>query len=193
MSQDSDRFFIITGGPGAGKTTLLDALAAHGHHRTVEAGRAIIQDQMAIDGRALPWRDPALFAEAMLVWDMRSYRLAEDTLGPVFFDRGVPELIGYLRLMNLPVPAHMMKAATAFRYNRRVFIAPFWPEIFANDRERKQSPEEARRTCEIIGKTYRELGFETVELPKASVEERVAFVMAHAMIRPAPGKQAPAS
>lgn len=178
MSQDSDRFFIITGGPGAGKTTLLDALAAHGFHRTVEAGRAIIQDQMAIDGPALPWRDPALFAEAMLVWDMRSYRMAENALGPVFFDRGVPELIGYMRLMGLPVPAHMMRAAAQFRYNRLVFVAPFWPEIFANDRERKQTPEEARRTCQIITATYGELGFELALLPLASLEERARFVLA---------------
>lgn len=177
MSQDSDRFFIVTGGPGAGKTTLLDALAAHGYHRTIEAGRAIIQDQLAIDGPILPWRDPALFAEAMLVCDMRSYRMAEDMLGPVFFDRGVPDMIGYLRLMGRPVPAHMMRAAAAFRYNRRVFIAPFWPEIFANDRERKQSPEEADRTCEAIMTAYRELGFEIVLLPKASVGERARFVL----------------
>lgn len=178
MPSDSDRFFIITGGPGAGKTTLLDALAARGHHRTVEAGRAIIQNQMAIDGPALPWRDPALFAEAMLVFDMHSYRLAEDTLGTVFFDRGVPDMVGYMRLMGLPVPAHMLKAATTFRYNRRIFIAPFWPEIFTNDRERKQSPDEARRTCETIARTYRELGFEIVELPKSSIAERVDFVLA---------------
>lgn len=180
MSQDSDRFFIITGGPGAGKTTLLDALAAQGYHRTVEAGRAIIQDQMAIDGPALPWRAPALFAEAMLVFDMRSYHMAEDTLGPVFFDRGVPEMIGYLRLMNLPVPPHMMKAAAAFPYNKRVFVAPFWPEIYANDRERKQSPEEAERTCANLEAAYKELGYEIAELPKASVEERVRFVLARA-------------
>lgn len=191
MSLDSDRFFIVTGGPGAGKTTLLDALAAQGFHRTVEAGRAIIQDQVAIDGPALPWRDPTLFAEAMLVFDMRSYRLAEDTLGTVFFDRGVPDLIGYLRLMGLSVPAHMLKAAATFRYNRRVFIAPFWPEIFANDRERKQSPEEARRTCESIEETYRELGFEIIELPKSSVEDRVRFILTR--ITRDPGKPAPAS
>lgn len=177
MSQIGERFFIITGGPGAGKTTLLDALAARGYQRSVEAGRAIIKDQMVIDGPALPWRDPALFAEAMLVFDMRSYRMAEDMPGTVFFDRGVPDMIGYLRLMNLPVPPHMVRAAATFRYNRRVFIAPYWPEIFANDRERKQTPEEAQRTCESIMNTYRELGFEIVVLPEAPVAERVRFVL----------------
>lgn len=54
MPESTDRFYIITGGPGAGKTTLLDALEKAGFARTIEAGRAIIQDQMAIDGPALP-------------------------------------------------------------------------------------------------------------------------------------------
>ena len=63
---DCERFHVITGGPGSGKTSLIDALARAGHAHTVEAGRAIIQDQRAIDGPALPWRDPLAFAELML-------------------------------------------------------------------------------------------------------------------------------
>jgi len=43
-------FFVITGGPGSGKTTLIDALEEAGFARTVEAGRGVIQDQVAIDG-----------------------------------------------------------------------------------------------------------------------------------------------
>jgi predicted ATPase len=126
-------FFVITGGPGSGKTTLIDALERAGFARTVEAGRGIIQDQVAIDGHALPWRDPRAFAELMLAWEMRSYRMAERQTGPVFFDRGVPDVIGYLRLMRLPVPLHIEKAAEEFRYGRRVFIAPPWREIFTPD------------------------------------------------------------
>ena len=40
------------------------------------------------------------FAELMLSWEMRSYRMAEETTGPVFFDRGVTDLIGYLNLVG---------------------------------------------------------------------------------------------
>jgi predicted ATPase len=58
-----ERFHVVTGGPGSGKTTLIEALARRGYAHTVEAGRAIIQDQTAIDG-------------------------------PVFFDRGVADLVG---------------------------------------------------------------------------------------------------
>jgi predicted ATPase len=173
----SERFFVITGGPGSGKSALIDALEKRGYARTIEAGRAIIQDQLAIGGRALPWIDPAFFAELMLSWELRSYRMAESETGPVFFDRGVPDVVGYLQLMNLPVPSHVIKAVETFRYNRRVFLASPWPEIFAQDRERKQTWEEAVRTYEAMVKTYTVYGYELVELPRASVEERTAFVL----------------
>ena len=62
---------------------------------------------------------------------------------PVIFDRGIPDVIGYLRLCGLPVPATVLKAAEQRRYARRVFIAPPWPAIFEQDAERKQTLAEA--------------------------------------------------
>jgi predicted ATPase len=178
-----ERLFVLTGGPGSGKTTLIDALGKAGYARSVEAGRGIIQDQMAIGGPALPWRDPVAFAELMLSWEMRSYHMAQEQAGPVFFDRGVPDVVGYLRLLGLPVPKHMEKAAEAFRYNRRVFIALPWPEIFEQDSERKQSLDEAMRTYEAMVQTYSGYGYELVELPRTTVEERVRFVIESADLR----------
>jgi predicted ATPase len=169
--------FVITGGPGSGKTTLIDALEAQGHARTIEAGRGVIQDQVAIGGPALPWCDPAAFAELMLAWEMRSYRMAERQRGPVFIDRGMPDVIGYLRLMRLPVPVHMEKAAVQFRYHPRVFIAPPWREIFTQDAERRQDFAEAGRTCEAIADTYVRLGYELVTLPLAPVAARLRFIV----------------
>jgi predicted ATPase len=173
----SDRFFIVTGGPGAGKSTLIDRLEQQGFARSVEAGRAIIQDEMAIDGSALPWKDASLFAELMLSWEMRSYGIAQVGSGPVFFDRGVPDVVAYLRLVSLPVPEHLRKAVEIFRYNRRVFIAPPWQEIFQQDRERKQGFDEAVRTYNSLVETYSSFEYEVVEIPCISVEDRVRFVL----------------
>jgi predicted ATPase len=136
-----DRFVVITGGPGSGKSTLIDALGARGFARTIEAGRAIIQEQVKSGGHALPWSDPRAFAELMFEWELRSYRDAAEKNGVVFFDRGIADVVGYLRLMALPVPAHMDAAVRSHRYHRRVFVAPPWPEIFAQDAERKQTLE----------------------------------------------------
>lgn len=84
MSHDNQHFIIISGGPGSGKSTLIDALEQLGFSRTMEAGRAIIQDQVTIDGKALPWDDRALFAELMLSWEMRSHEAAQALASPVF-------------------------------------------------------------------------------------------------------------
>lgn len=176
MTTHAAHLFVITGGPGSGKSTLIDALEREGFARSIEAGRAIIREQQAIDGPAL--RDPALFAELMLSWELRSFESARHLPGPVLFDRGVPDVAGYLRLMGRPVPPHVERAAARFRYNRRVFIAPPWAEIFAPDAERKQSFDEAIRTYEAMVAAYTDFGYDLVELPRCSIAERVAFLRA---------------
>lgn len=177
MPHNSNRFFVLTGGPGSGKSTLVEHLAAAGFATSVEAGRGIIRGQVAISGTALPWHDRALFAELMLSWEMRSHTIAMTTSGPAFFDRGVPDVIGYLKLIGLPVPTHAEKAAQAFRYNPKVFILPHWPEIFAQDSERKQDEDEARRTHASMVETYTACGYDLVEVPKVPVEQRLAFIL----------------
>lgn len=177
MSTDTDRFFVLTGGPGSGKTTLIEALREAGCKSSIEAGRGIIQQQMAISGPALPWLDPALFAETMLSWEMRSHAIAKSEDGIVFFDRGVPDIAGYLKLTKLPVPEHIEKAARLLRYNRMVFVLPPWPEIYRQDNERKQDLDEARRTCEAVSAAYEHYGYQPVLVPRASIEERRRFVL----------------
>jgi predicted ATPase len=170
-------FFVITGGPGSGKTTLVELFAARGIRTMPEAGRGIIQDQVAIGGSALPWGDRSAFAELMLSWELRSYREALGQSGPVVFDRGLPDVVAYLRLSGLPVPSHMEKAARIFRYDGRVFIAPPWKEIFGQDAERKQSFEEAQATYRVLVETYSALNYELIPLPLTTVEARVGYVI----------------
>ncbi|MFI0982068.1 AAA family ATPase [Streptomyces sp. NPDC021093] len=174
---DPEQLVVITGGPGSGKSTLIERLAEEGFGRSDEAGRGVIRGQTAVGGRGLPWGDRALFAELMLSWELRSYGLAAECAGPVFFDRGMPDVVGYLRLEGLPVPDHVHAAAQRFRYRRRVFVAPPWERIYVRDSERKQSFEVAERTHAAMLATYEEYGYELVPLPRTDVEGRVRFVM----------------
>jgi len=170
-------FHIITGGPGSGKTSVIQALRDRGHLCVDEVGRRIIREQLLIGGNALHWGDREKFLELMLSRSMGDYDRVADSQGHVFFDRGVPELAGYGPLVGFPTPAHVTKAAELFRYARTVFVMPPWREIYQNDAERKQDFAEAIASYDLAVATYREFGYQPVDVPKASVTERVQFIL----------------
>jgi predicted ATPase len=64
------------------------------------------------------------------------------------------------------------------RYNRHVFLAPPWPEIYEQDEERRHSFAEAEAEYEQLRALYPWLNYETYILPKTSVEARADFVLA---------------
>ena len=174
----SDHFFVVTGGPGAGKTSLIAELVHRGLHTIPESGRAIIREEMASGGDALPWVDRMAYAERMLERDLRAYRAAQALSGPVIFDRGIPDIMGYLTLCGLPVPPCVAATASANRYNASVFLAPYWNEIFKQDNERTQNRTEAEATCAVMRETYTALGYQLTELTRADIATRADFVCA---------------
>ncbi|MGN2496382.1 AAA family ATPase [Serratia nevei] len=173
---DKLRRIVLTGGPGSGKSTLIDVLHRRGYPHSQEAGRAIIQNQMSIGGNALPWGDRQAFAERMLDWELRSWR---EAMGKTcwFFDRGLPDIAGYLTQCGLPIPGPLAAAIDAFRYADTVFIAPPWQAIYAQDSERKQSFAEAEQTYQAMLAVYRRSGYRLQELPRASPDERADFLL----------------
>ena len=183
MIHHADNLFIVTGAPGAGKTTLLDAATREGFRVGREAARAVIQSQAAIDGPAVQWRNPDMFAELMLDRDIQSWQSLRNHAGLVLCDRGIPDLVAFGRMLSLPDAGHFHRAAMLYRYNPIVFFAPPWRDIYTDDAERTEGWEHAQRIYGPMRDVYIELGYRVVELPKAPVEERLAFVkdiVAHA-------------
>jgi predicted ATPase len=170
-------FYILTGGPGSGKTTILNGLRDRGFTCVEEVGRLLIQEQLKIGGNAVHWGDQKAFRDLMLSRSMYLYdqmRLQEDV---VFFDRGIPELIGYCALIGCEVPPYLQKAVEEYSYNKSVFIMPPWQEIYQNDPERKQDFQEAIDTYHCVANAYTDTGYSLIEVPKASVEERITFIL----------------
>ena len=94
-----------------------------------------------------------------------------------FFDRGIPDNIGYLRLGNNPVPEEFHSAARNYRYNKKVFFLEPWKEIYVNDAERKEPFEVALKISESIKNAYIELDYDVICVPKRPVHERVEFIL----------------
>ncbi|KAA2222654.1 AAA family ATPase [Chryseobacterium sediminis] len=178
MKQDISKLYIITGGPGAGKTRLLNELSKYGLTTVPEEGRRIIKEQIECGGEGLPWLNKELFASLMFEESVKTYlKMSQSThLKPIFFDRGIWDTLGYMRLENIPVPELMTAKAREMVYNNNIFILPPWKEIYENDPERKQTIEKAILTFECMKDIYQEYGFNSIEVPKVSVEERAAFV-----------------
>ena len=174
---DSPNLFVVTGGLGCGKTTVLLELEKLGYSYAPEVARQIIQEQVRSGGRALPWDDRELYTKLMLEQSIESYKRHASSSQVTFADRGIPDTLGYARLIGLEDLSAIQSACSDYRYARRVFFAPAWKEIYATDQERKQDFAEAQRTCDQILEVYQECGYEIVELPRTAPEARAEFIL----------------
>jgi len=168
--------YIITGAPGAGKSTLLQGLQQAGYHCSAEVSRRLIIQEIAQGSNCLPWLDIPCFSakviqEMIVLWH-------SDSAAPLtFFDRGIADVIAYLKVANLPVPPAFLHYLEDYPYQRQAFILPPWEAIFVNDSERWQTFDEAVAIDKAIRETYTEAGYQLLDVPQGTQEERVAFVL----------------
>lgn len=168
--------FVIAGGPGSGKSSLLHALSMSGEICYPEISRRLIREQHASGGDMLPWRDLRGFAlecARRMILDID----ASARHRRCFFDRGLPDLIGYLTHGGQKPPAEWLRKSDA--YARTVFFAPPWRQIFVQDSERPQTFQEASALGAHVRDAYSDCGFRVVELMRGTVEERAEQVLRH--------------
>lgn len=165
---------VITGGPGAGKSTLLAAVAARGIQTYPEVARAILKTPGGMDMRA---SRPGDFALAMLEAELESWTAMQS--GFVLYDRGFPDIVGFLELEGLPVPRELDRICRVLRYNGLIFRAPPWREIYSPDEERIQNWDEAMASDAAVTAAWKRYGYMLIDLPFASAAERAEFVTDH--------------
>lgn len=164
---------VITGAPGAGKTTLLNAAAAAGIRTSPEVARQLLQSP---GGTALRESDPLGFAEAMLEAHMREFERHADHGKPVLFDRGFPDVVGFLDVSGLTVPKAVDQACRNLRYSGPILRAPAWAAIYVQDKERIQDWDQAVASDEAVTEAWRRYGYEVADLPLLGVEERLELL-----------------
>ncbi|HHY0340720.1 TPA: AAA family ATPase [Vibrio cholerae] len=165
---------IISGGPGAGKTTLSNALAERGYATYPEIPRQLIEQESLKQDGILPWHDLPAFAalcyDAMLV---QKHSAINEPM--VFLDRAIPDICAYLLGAELVVPAKYWSASSG--YHPHVLMCEPNAITYQQDDVRPYSLEEAQQIHHRLVQTYSELGYQCIEVPMASVENRVEFVL----------------
>ncbi|MGR4989741.1 AAA family ATPase [Vibrio rotiferianus] len=164
---------VITGGPGAGKTTLLKALGQLGYATFAEGSRTLIEQQSQLDNGILPWTNLPEFANLCLelMGKQKREALNHDV---AFVDRAIPDIVAYLQVGGCSVEQAFFKESIG--YHGQVLTCRPEVSVYVQDEVRPHSFEEALQIHQTLLDTYHELGYEVVEVPWGTVNERVEFV-----------------
>ena len=161
--------FIITGGPATGKSSIVEYFQKIGYPCFEEVSRKIIQEQNIQTAAKNYDFETTVFQER------KTQYLVATKLH--FYDRSMLDGLAYMKLQNIPIPQQMLTDLTTHRYESKVFIAPAWEEIYHQDSERLESFEEAIAIDKSLREIYQSFGYELVEIPLTTVEERVKFIL----------------
>lgn len=161
---------VITGGPGSGKTSLIDNLRQKGFHCYEEVSRQLIQ-RMEI---STSFKDFNFEDE---VFSLRKKDFLDASVDLQFYDRSMIDNLAYLTKNKLNVSESMDNDCNQHRYFTKVFILPPWHDIYENDNERVEEYDEAVDIHNYLIEAYTKYNYTLIEVPKASVEERIDFIL----------------
>lgn len=168
---------VITGGPGTGKSTVISSLQQLEFACMPEVSRTVTREARNRGVDQLFLTEPLLFSELLLNSRINQYEQSEELNEElVFFDRGIPDVMGYLDYLGMDYPETYRVKSMEFRYSR-VFMMPPWEKIYRTDNERYESFEQSLRIYSELKKAYTSLGYEFDIIPEASVDNRVEFIL----------------
>lgn len=171
-----NNYFILTGAMGGGKSSILNQLKEKKYLCIDEPARQILEEQRSINGEGIPEKNPQLFNQLMLSRSINQYKINSKYNDVILFDRGIPDLIAYADLFNINKNIYI-NAAKDYLYNKNVFIFNGWKEIYTTDDERKMEFDLAKEFGNNVSKIYTELGYNVIDVPFVSVEERVKYII----------------
>jgi predicted ATPase len=167
------RRYVLTGTPGAGKTTLIDALRERGHAVVAEAATDLIARRHAT-GSGEPWTEDTFLDEILELQQSRERAATGDV---IFFDRSPLCTLALARHLGLPVTAALRAAvAQAVQtYQTQAFLVR--PLGFVvKTAARRISYADSLRFAAIHEDVYTEHGFTLLDVPKATIADRVAII-----------------
>ncbi|OYQ34026.1 ATPase [Flavobacterium cyanobacteriorum] len=170
---------VIIGGPGSGKTTIIEGLTARGYTCYPEISREVTLEARKQGIEQLFLEKPLLFSELLLEGRKKQYHsaLAEDSR-IVFIDRGIPDVLAYMHYIGDSYPVFFDQACREYKYSK-IFFLPPWEEIYTADEARYENYEQAKLIAAHLTETYRSYGYDLIEVPKDTPDNRIIFILGH--------------
>lgn len=168
---------VIIGGPGTGKSSIIEGLVAKGYCCYPEISREVTLEAQKRGIEQLFLEDPLLFSQMLLDGRIKQFNNAQNEPHKwVFIDRGIPDVVAYLDYIGDDYPNHFTDACKENVYTK-IFILPPWEEIYQSDSERYENFEQAKTIYKHLTKTYIDYGYDLIEVPKDSVDNRILFIL----------------
>lgn len=178
--KDQTQKHLFIGGPGTGKSSTLHFLQGLGHFCFQEIAREITLSAKEKGIDQLFLSDPLAFSKALLKERIKQFENADLIAESiVYIDRGIPDISAYLDYSNQDYPAVFTDANQKYTYHK-IFHFPIWEDIFESDNERYESLEEAKKIDIHLQTTYKNLGYNLIEVPKLPIALRAEFILQHA-------------
>lgn len=169
----------LVGGPGTGKTAVINRLMDLDYYCFEEISRQVTLEAQQKGITQLFLKDPLLFSQKLIKGRISQFEKSDRISVPVcFFDRGIPEVSAYMDYKNQIIPLDFEEAHKKYKYDF-VFFFPFWENIYDADNERYETVSEAKEIGEVIKKTYQNLNYDIIEVPKTSLDKRIQFILDH--------------
>ena len=172
---------VITGGPSTGKTSVIQKLEKMEFSCMEEVIRGITSKEKEVTlfktNPIVSVDDPLKFNLKILEGRIEQFYHAQKIHSEtIFFDRGIPDVLAYMDCFGQSYGAYFENMCKKHRYDF-VFLMPPWREIHIEDEQRFETYEESLRINDCLKIRYEAYGYTTIEVPKLSIEERIAFIL----------------
>jgi len=118
-----------------------------------------------------------LFSDMLLKGRTEQYQKATKMAKEmVFFDRGIPDVHGYLNYISMEFPDSYIKTSRENRYDF-VFLMPPWEDIYVQDNERYENFEQALAIHNHLLNTYKALNYNVIQVPTGTVDDRTDYIL----------------
>jgi len=172
-SKKTPNWYVITGGPCSGKTTTINELAKLGYLTVPETARIYIEKELA-KGRILEEirKNEDKFQRKVLEMKIKiENKLPKEQI--IFLDRAIPDSISYYQIYGLNLE-EVIKVCEKGRY-KKIFFLEQLP--FEKDSARIEDGKTANKLSKFLKESYKNLGYEVIDIPAVSVEKRVQRIL----------------